>query len=135
MTMTSTPTVTARRRNLALVVARAWAGLLAASQVAGVAYFVFLAPDEGLWVGLWLDVPITALLAGGAVLKLAVAVGPGLDAHRRIHLGFVAVAIGIAVTLVKIPVYDEPEGVLFLAFDGVLLVLLVLARRGAGPRR
>lgn len=133
MTMTSTPTVTARR-NHALVAARVVAGLLGASQVAGVAYFVFLAPDEGLWVGAWVDVPITLLLAGGALLKLAVAIGPGLDAHRRIALGFIAVAIGVAVTLVKIPVYDEPEGVLFLAFDGVLLLLLVLARRGAGPR-
>ena len=134
MTMTSTPSVTARRRNLALVVARAWAGLLGASQVAGLAYFVFLAPDEGLWVGPWVDVPITLLLAAGALLKVAVAVGPGLAAHRRIALGFTAVAVGIAVTLVKIPVYDEPEGVLFLAFDGVLLALLVLARRGAVAR-
>ena len=135
MTMTSTPTVTTRRRNLALVVTRIYAGLLGALQLAGVVFFVFLAPDEGLWVGLWVDVPVTALLVGGVLLKLAVAVGPGLDAHRRITLGFTAVVIGIAVTLIKIPVYDEPEGVLFLAFDGVLLVLLVLARRGAGPRR
>lgn len=134
MTMTSTPTVTARRRNLALVVTRVYAGLLGASQVAGVVFFVFFAPDEGLWVGPWVDVPVTALLAAGALLKLAVAIGPGLDAHRRIVLGLTAVAIGVAVTLVKIPVYDEPEGVLFLAFDGVLLGLLLLARRGAGAR-
>jgi hypothetical protein len=30
---------------------------------------------------------------------------------------------------VKIPVYDEPEGVLFLAFDTVLLGVLLLSWR------
>lgn len=48
---------------------------------------------------------------------------------RRIRLGFLAVTLGVAVTPVKIPVYDEPEGVLFLAFDAVLLAVLVLAWR------
>ena len=134
MTMTSTPTVTARRRNLALGVTRVYAGLFGASQVAGAVFFLFLAPEEAVWLGPWVDVPVVALLVGGALLKLAVSVGPGLDAHRRIDLGLVAVAIGVAVTLVKIPLYDEPEGVVVLAVDAVLLVLLVLARRGAGAR-
>lgn len=44
-------------------------------------------------------------------------------------MGLVAVAIGVAVTLVKIPVYDEPEGLVFIAFDGLLLLLLLVARR------
>lgn len=135
MTMTSTTTTSvAARRNVALVAARVYAGLLAAVQLAGVFFFLFLAPEEAVWVGPWVDVPVTAFLVGGMLLKLAVAVGSGLAPHRRIALGFAAVAIGVAVTLVKIPVYDEPEGVLFLAFDGVLLGLLVLARRGAGAR-
>jgi hypothetical protein len=33
------------------------------------------------------------------------------------------------VNLVQVPVYDEPEGLLFLAFDGLLLLLLLVARR------
>lgn len=64
------------------------------------------------------------------LLKLTLAVGPGLERSRRIGVGVVAVAIGIAVTLVKIPVYDEPEGILFIAIDLALLGLLLLARRG-----
>ena len=64
-------------------------------------------------------------------MKLAVSVGPGLTAQSRTRLGLLAVGIGVAVTLIKIPVYDEPEGVVFLALDAVLLALLLLARRGA----
>lgn len=134
MTTTTTSRTPAVHRNLALGAARVAAGLLGCSQLVGVAYFAVLAPEEAVWVGPWVDVPVVGLLVVGLLLKLAVAVGPGLDAHRRIALGLTAVAIGIAVTLVKIPVYDEPEGVLFLAFDGVLLGLLLLARRSAGPR-
>jgi len=132
MTITTTPTAT--RRNVALVATRIFAGLLGTMQLAGAAFFLLLAPEEAIWRGPWVDVPVVGLLLVGALLKLAISVGPALDPHRRIALGLVAVAIGVAVTLVKIPVYDEPEGVLFLAFDAVLLALLLLARRGAGPR-
>jgi hypothetical protein len=90
---------------------------------------MFVIPDEVVWKGPWLDVPIVALLLSGALLKLGVGVLPGLPDSRRIAMGFTAVAIGIAVTLVKVPVYDEPEGVGILVFDVVLLVLLTLARR------
>ena len=44
-------------------------------------------------------------------------------------MGFLAVAIGAAVTLVKIPVCDEPEGILFLVLDPALLALLTSAWR------
>ena len=131
-----TPTAPAlRRRNVALVAARVFAGILGVMQLAGAVFFLFLAPEEAVWVGPWVDVPVVAVLLGGVLLKLTIAVGPGLDSRRRISLGLVAVAAGVAVTLVKIPVYDEPEGVLFLAFDATLLALLLLARRGAGPAR
>lgn len=130
MTITTTPSAPATRRNVALVATRVFAGLLGAMQLAGAVFFLFLAPEEAVWVDPWVDVPVVALLLCGVLLKLTVAVGPGLDPHRRIGLGLVAVAIGVAVTLFKIPVYDEPEGVLFLAFDFVLLALLLLARRG-----
>ena len=132
MTITTTPTAT--RRNVALVATRVFAGLLGATQLAGAVFFLFLAPEEAIWRGPWVDVPVVGLLLVGALLKLTISVGPALDPHRRIGLGLVAVAIGVAVTLVKIPVYEEPEGVVVLAFDAVLLALLLLARRGAGSR-
>lgn len=132
MTTATTPsTLTARRRNVALLAARVFAGVLGSVQLAGAIFFVFLAPEQAVWVGPWVDVPVVALLLTGVLLKLAVAVGPGLDPHRRIVLGLVAVGIGVAVTVFKIPVYDEPESVPFLALDAVLLALFLLARRGA----
>ena len=124
-------TTIAPSRNVALVAARVAAGLLGSIQLAGAVFFIFIAPEEAVWVGLWLDVPIVALMLSGMFLKLGVAFLPGLQAARRIAMGFLAIAIGVAVTLVKIPVYDEPEGVLFLAFDGVLFLLLMLAWRAA----
>jgi hypothetical protein len=99
MTITTTPTAT--RRNVALVATRAFAGLLGAMQLAGAVFFLFLAPEEAIWLGPWVDVPVVGLLLAGALLKLTVSVGPALDPHRRIALGLVAVAIGAAVTLVS----------------------------------
>lgn len=131
--ITRSPATT--RRNAALVVARCFAGLLGSAQLAGAAYFGFVAPEEAVWRGPAIDVPVVGLLFASILLKLATAVGPGLSAHRRIATGLVAVAIGVAVTLVKIPLYDEPEGVTFLALDAVLVGLLLMARRGAGPGR
>lgn len=128
--MTTTAPV-AVRRNVALLTARVVAGILGAVQLTGATYFTVVAPEEAVWVGPWVDVPVIALLLTGVLLKLAVAVGPGLTPRRRVNAGLTAIAIGIAITLVKIPLYDEPEGVTFLAADGVLLALLLLARRGA----
>lgn len=126
-----TTTVTTSSRNAALVTARVAAGLLGSIQLAGAIFFLFAAPDEAVWVGPWLDVPIVALTLSGIFLKLAVAVLPRLYVRRRIAMGFLAVAIGVGVTLVKIPVYNEPEGVLFIGLDAVLLGLLTLAWRAA----
>jgi hypothetical protein len=131
MTVTSTPHVPTRRRNAALVAARTFAGLLASMQLAGVSFFLIIAPEEAVYVGPWVDVPVIIALLTGVLLKLALAVGPGLDPGRRITVGLAAVAIGVAVTLVKVPVYDEPESMTFIVLDGVLLGLLLLARRGA----
>lgn len=117
-------------RNAALVASRVFAGLLGGMQLAGVAYILLVAREEAVWVGPWVDIPVTGLLVVGVLLKLAVAVGPGLGARRRIGLGFLAVGIGISVTLVKIPVYREPESALFIVLDLVLLGLVLLARRG-----
>ena len=124
-----TATVEAPTRNIALIAARVVAGLLGAIQLAGAIFFMFIAPEQAVWVGPWLDVPIVTIMLAGFLCKLAVALLPGLGVDRRITLGLFAVAIGVAVTLVKVPVYDEPEGLVFLAFDGLLLVLLLVARR------
>ena len=129
MTTTTTTTITTASRNVALAGARVLAGLLGGLQLAGAVFFLVIAPEEAVWVGPAVDVPIVGLLLSGVLLKLCVALLPGLSPTRRIVMGFFAVAIGITVTLVKIPLYDEPEGVLFLAFDALLLALLFLARR------
>ena len=105
------------------------AGLLGAVQLAGAIFFLFIAPEQAVWVGPWLDFPIVTIMLAGFLCKFAVALLPGLTVDRRITLGLVAVLIGVAVTLVKVPVYDEPEGLAFLAADGLLLLLLLLARR------
>jgi len=127
MTTTTVPAT----RNVALITARVLAGLLGALGVGAASYFTFVIPDEVVWMGPWLDVPIVALIVSGALLKLGLAVLPGLPDSRRIAMGFLAVGIGFAVNLVKIPVYDEPEGVVILAFDTALLLLLALSRRAA----
>lgn len=135
MTTTTTPYVAATaRRNAALTAARVVAGVLGGLQLAGMTYFGLVAPEEAVWVGPWVDAPVVGLMLAGLLLKLAVAVGPGLDRGRRIALGQLAVALGVAVTLVKIPVYDEPEGVVFIGADLVLLTLLLLARRSERAR-
>lgn len=126
-----TTTATTSSRNIALAAARVVAGLLGAIQLAGATFFLLIAPDEAVWVGPWIDVPIVALTLSGIFLKLGLALLPGLTAARRITMGLLAVTIGVAVTLVKMPVYDEPEGVLFLLFDAVLLGLLTLGWRAA----
>lgn len=126
--MTATATIIATR-NVPLLAARGLAGTLGAFQAAGAVYFLFIATDEAVWRGLLIDVPVTAVLFTGVLLKLVVAFAPGIAAARRIGLGLLAVGLGLGVGLVKIPVYDEPEGVLFLVIDLVLGGLLLLARR------
>lgn len=137
MTTTTSPaprTTQAPARHRALTAARIWAGLLGLNGLAGATFFILIAPEEAVWVGPWVDVPVVALMLTGFLLKLGVALVPGVPALRRIRAGLVAVALGMGVTLVKIPVYDEPEGVLFLALDAVLLGLLLLARRSTRAR-
>jgi hypothetical protein len=127
--MTSTALVTTRR-NVPLIAARALAGTVGATQVAGAVFFLLIAPEEAVWHGPWVDAPVIAVLLTGVFLKLAFALAPGMDAARRIGLGLLAVGIGIGITLVKIPVYDEPESATLIAVDAVLGGLLLLARRG-----
>jgi hypothetical protein len=122
-------TLTVPTRNVALSAARIFAGLLGLMKAAGITYFALLAPEEGVWLGPWIDVPVVGTLFAATVLLLVVALAPRLTAGRRIGLGLLAVGLDVAVTLVKVPLYDEPESVTFLAFGAILLTLLLLARR------
>lgn len=132
--MTTTLSAAQSARNVPLASARVLAGLLGTVQLAGAVYFLFIAREEAVWVGIWLDVPVVALTLFSIFLKLGLAVLPGLSATRRVALGFLAVIVGVAVALLKSSLYDEPEGILFLAFDAVLLTLLVFAWRTAKRR-
>ena len=117
-------------RNAALTAARVAAGLIGGLQLAGVSYFLLIVPDaEVVWLGPWIDYPILALLLTGVVLKLTTALAPGLSATLRVRVGLVAVAVGVVVTMLKMPLYGEPEGVTFLVLDGLLGWLLLRARR------
>ena len=99
-------------------------------QLAGVSYFMLIVPDsQVVWLGPWIDYPILTLLLTGVLLKLITALAPGLPAALRIRVGLVAVAVGVVVTLLKMPLYGEPEGVTFLVLDGLLGWLLLRARR------
>lgn len=118
-------------RNVPLISARVLAGLLGTVQLAGASFFLLVAPEEAVWVGPWVDAPVVALTLASIVLKLGLAVLPRLPDTRRIVMGLLAVALGVGVALVKISLYDEPEGVLFLAFDAALLAVLLLAWRTA----
>lgn len=132
--MTTTLSAAQSARNVPLASARVFAGLLGTVQLAGAVYFLFIAREEAVWVGIWLDVPLVALTLFSIFLKLGLAVLPGLPATRRVALGFLAVIVGVAVALLKISLYDEPEGVLFMVFDAVLLTLLAFAWRTAKRR-
>lgn len=123
-----TSTFIPAQRNVALAAARVLAGLFGAITLAGFVMFTFVVPEEAVWVGLLVDVPVVGAMLAAAFLKLAVAVAPGMDADQRIRLGLLAAGLGAAVTLVKIPVYDEPEGILFLGVEVLLVALLLRAR-------
>lgn len=122
-------TVTTPWRNSALVAARVVAGLRGTVQFAGAIFFSLIAPDEPVWVGPWLDVPNRGVDSVTGFSETWVGLPAGADREQAMTMGFLAVALGVAVTLVKITVYDDPEGVVFLLFDAILLGLLTLAWR------
>ena len=128
--MTAVTTITAPTRNAALTTARVAAGLIGGLQLAGMSYFLLVVPDaEVVWLGPWIDFPILGLLLTVVSLKLVTALAPGLVTALRIRVGLAAVALGVVVTLLKMPLYGEPEGVTFLVLDGLLGWLLLRARR------
>jgi hypothetical protein len=122
----------ARRRDALVRGTRVLLGLVGALKLAGTAYFLFVATAEqggdpegvGDWlVGVW----STAL----AVTFLVAAVRLGRDPRVVRWFGGVLL-LDLVFTTVKLTVYDEPEAVLFMAVDLVILGLLALiARRKA----
>lgn len=129
--MSTTVSATApSTRNAALTAARIVAAVVGGLQLAGFSYFMLIEPDEeAVWLGPWIDYPIVAVLLTGVALKLTTAVAPALGTALRIRIGFLAVGIGVAVTLLKVPLYGEPEGATFLVLDALLGWLLWRARR------
>ena len=129
----NTAAVRPRNRSTALLHAtRVLLGLFGAFKLAGTAYFLFFAGAEqggdpqGVadWsVGIW----STAL--AGAFLVAAVQLGR----DRRVLPALAAVLlVDLVFSAVKLTVYDEPEAVLFMAVDVVIMGLLAaLARRRA----
>ncbi|WP_435742278.1 hypothetical protein [Nocardioides sp. SYSU DS0663] len=131
--MTTTSAVPLRR-NLPLITARTLFALLGSVQAVGATMFLLVAPENAVWVGPWLDVPVVAWTLTQIALHLAVGFAPRLSVARRTTIGIVAVAMGTLLTPVKVWAYDEPEAVTFLLVDAVLLVLLLLARRHGRDR-
>jgi hypothetical protein len=127
---TITTTTTAPTRNVALTAARVTAALIGILQLAGFSYFLLIVPDDQVvWLGPWIDYPVLTLLLTGVLLKLATALAPALGPTLRVRVGLLAAGLGIAVTLLKMPLYGEPEGVTFLVLDALLVWLLLRARR------
>jgi len=125
-------TSSAATRNVALTAARVAAAVIGGLQLAGFTYFMIVLPDEEVVrLGPWIDYPILTLLLAGVLLKLITAFAPGLPAAVRVRIGLLAVALGVCVTLLKMPLYGEPEGVTFLVLDALLGWLLLRARRSA----
>ena len=122
----------ARRRNVLVRGTRVLLGLVGAFKLAGTAYFLFVATAEqggdpegvGDWlVGVW----STAL----AVTFLVAAVRLGRDPRDVRWFGGVLL-LDVVFSTVKLTVYDEPEAVLFMAIDLVILGLLTLIARRKG---
>ncbi len=104
-------------------------GLFGAVKLAGTAFFLFFATaeqngdPEGLadWsVGIWSTALAVAFLVAAARLGADRRVLPALAGVLLLDLVFSAV---------KLTVYDEPEAVLFLAVDVVIIGLLALIGR------
>jgi hypothetical protein len=133
MSTTTVPTrPTTATRNVALTAARVTAAVIGAMQLAGFTFFMLIVPDdEVVWRGPWIDYPILTLLLTGIALKLTTALAPGLRPDLRVRIGLSAVALSVVVTLLKMPLYGEPEGATFLVLDGLLCWLLLRARRVA----
>jgi hypothetical protein len=127
-TLPTTPS--APTRNVALTAARVTAGVIGVLQLAGFSFFMFVVPDDQLvMLGPWVDYPIMVVLLAGVLLKLVTALAPGLGTDLRTRVGLAAVVVGVVVTLLKVPLYGEPEGVTFLVLDLLLGWLLLRARR------
>lgn len=133
MSTTVSPTVSsAPTRNVALTAARVTAAVIGGLQLAGFCFFMLVVPDdEVVWLGPWIDYPILTLLLTGVALKLTTAFAPALGPALRIRIGLVAVGVSVLVTLLKMPLYGEPEGATFLVLDALLGWLLLRARRAA----
>lgn len=122
--MSATAVRPSTRRDPLLTGTRVLLGAFGAFKLAGTAYFLFVATAEqggdpqGLadWsVGIWSTALAVAFMVAAARLGRDRRVLPALAAVLLVDLVFSAV---------KLTVYDEPEAVLFMAVDFVILGLL-----------
>ena len=131
MSTTVTPTRPAAGPTAVLQGVRVLLGLFGAFKLYGTAYFTFFATAEqggdpqGL--GDWAVVVWSTSLA---VAFLVAAVRLGRDARVLPALAGVLV-LDLVFSAVKLTVYDEPEAVLFMAVDLVIIGLLALIARRA----
>lgn len=123
-------TVAAVRPPAALTAARCLFGVAGAVKLAGATYFSFVASaaqggDPEGWID-W-SVVVWSFSLALAFLALAAGLRPG---RRTLVRGAVLLLLAeVAFSLVKLTVYDEPEAVVFMAVDALLLGLLALSRR------
>jgi len=127
--MTTTAVRPSTRRDPLLTGTRVLLGAFGAFKLAGTVFFLFFATaeqngdPEGFFdwtVGVW----STAL----ALAFLVAAVRLGRD--RRVLPALAGVlALDLVFSVVKLTVYDEPEAVLFMAVDLVIIGLLALLSR------
>ena len=135
-TATSSPVLRPQFRGRAVLLqgTRVLLGAFGAFKLGGTAYFLFWATAEqggdpeglGDWsVGIW----STALAAAFLVAAFRL----GRD-HRVVPLLGGVLLLDLVFSAVKLTVYDEPEAVLFMAVDLVVIGLLALLTRRTGRR-
>ena len=131
--MTTTAVRPATRRDPLLIGTRALLGAFGAFKLAGTAFFLFFATAEqggdpqglGDWsVGIWSTALAVAFMVAAVRLGRDPRVVPALAGVLLLDLVFSAV---------KLTVYDEPEAVLCMAVDLVIVALLALIARRRRP--
>ena len=127
--MTTTAVRPSTRRDPLLTGTRVLLGAFGAFKLAGTAFFLFFATaeqngdPEGLldWsVGVWSTALAVAFMVAAVRLGKDPRVLPALAGVLLLDLGF---------STVKLTVYNEPESVLFMTVDLVIIGLLALAVR------
>ena len=125
---TTTDRTATRRPALLLHGTRALLALFGAAKLFGTTYFTFFATVEEGRVQSTGDWLVAAWSAALAVAFLVAAVRLGGD-RRVLPVLAGVLLLDLVFSAVKLTVYDEPEAVLFMAVDLVIIGLLTLISR------